>query len=228
MPKTLSKTLRQPVNPAVLARKPQQQRAKDRVQAVLQAAEDLLVDSGVPGFSIPTLAERLGYPRATIYKFFPTPYALFNELAERHLSALEQHLGAYSRDLAAARSWQEAIGSMVHAAADYYGRHPAAAVVLLTGPVSDSSFRALEYTISRLGSVARELLDAHEIRVPAGPPDIAALAVEFGTASFRMSYFLNGRITPEYTEAAVDAMISFLDRRLHGSATPAAAARKRR
>ena len=45
-------------------------------------------------------------------------------------------------------------------------------------------------------------------------PDIAALAVEFGTASFRMSYFLHGEITDDYAQAGADAMIGFLTRRL--------------
>src|SRR5262245_14827994 len=188
-------------NPAFVARKPQQQRAKDRVDAVLLAAEELLLESGLSGFSIPALAERLEYPRATIYKFFPTPYALLNELAERQLGELEAHLGGYAEKLAAAEDWQEAVTHMVHAAADFYRQHPAAQVVLLTGPISDASFRALEYTIGRLGMLTRGLLAARGVDIPQGSPDLAALAVEFGTASFRMSYFLHGRMTKEYTQA---------------------------
>ena len=202
-------------NPAFTARKPQQQRAKDRVQAVLQAAEELLLESGHSGFSIPALAERLEYPRATIYKFFPTPYALFNELAERQLDLLEAHLATYAQNLAEAEDWQELVTRMVHAAADFYRKHPAAQVVLLTGPVSDASFRALEHTIARLGTLTRNLLAARGIDIPQGSPDIAALAVEFGTASFRMSYFLHGRMTKEYTQAAVDVMLTFLAKRLN-------------
>ncbi|HSW14461.1 MAG TPA: TetR/AcrR family transcriptional regulator [Solimonas sp.] len=210
----MNDALKNPPNPAFIARKPQQQRAKDRVDVVLQEAEDLLLESGLSGFSIPALAERLEFPRATIYKFFPTPYALLNELAERQLAALEEHLAGYAERLAAAKNWQDMVTRMVHAAADFYVKHPAAQVVLLTGPISDSSFRALEYTISRLGRLTRGLLADRGIAVPEGPPDIAALAVEFGTASFRMSYFLNGRMTPEYTQAAADVMLAFLAKRL--------------
>lgn len=201
-------------NPAFVARKPQQQRAKDRVDAVLEAAEELLLESGISGFSIPALAERLGYPRATIYKFFPTPYALLNELAERELVALEAHLASYAQGIAAAKDWQEAVTQMVYAAADFYRTHPAAQVVLLTGPISEASFRALEITIARLGTLTRVLLAARGVNLPDGSPDIAALAVEFGTASLRMSYFLNGRMTDEYTQAAADVMLAFLAKRL--------------
>ena len=210
----MNEAVRPPHNPAFIARKPQQQRAKDRVDLVLAAAEELLLESGLSGFSIPTLAERLEYPRATIYKFFPTPYALLNELAERQLAALEEHLATYAESLSEARDWQEMVTLMVHAASDYYSSHPAAQVVLLTGPISDSSFRALEYTIGRLGALTRGLFAQRGITVPEGTPDVAALAVEFGTASFRMSYFLHGKMTPEYTQAGADVMLAFLAKRL--------------
>lgn len=201
-------------NPAFTARKPQQRRAKDRVDVVLQEAEALLLESGLSGFSIPALAERLEYPRATIYKFFPTPWALLNELAERQLAALEAHLGAYGAKLPEATDWQQLVTQMVRAAADFYSRHPAAQVVLLSGPISDASFRAFEYTISRLGGLTRALLAQRGITIPDGPPDVAALAVEFGTASLRMSYFLHGRVTKEYTQAGADVMLAFLSQRL--------------
>ncbi|MFY1824486.1 TetR/AcrR family transcriptional regulator [Myxococcus fulvus] len=201
-------------NPDFVARKPQQQRAKVRVDAVLQAAEELLLESGLSAFSIPTLAERLEYPRSTIYKFFPTPQALLNELAERQLAALEAHLTHYAQSLLGAKDWQGPMTRMVHAAADFYRTHPAAQVVLLSGPVSDVSFRAFESTIARLGTLARNLLATHGIDIPRGAPDIAALAVEFATASLRMSFYLHGRMTDEYTQAAADVMQSFLAMRL--------------
>lgn len=210
----MNEAVKPPHNPAFIARKPQQQRAKDRVDLVLAMAEELLLEGGLSGFSIPTLAERLAYPRATIYKFFPTPYALLNELAERHLQTLEEHLATYAESLSDAKDWQEMVTRMIHAASDYYTRNPAAQVVLLTGPISDASFRALEYSIARLGALTRALFAQRGIVVPEGTPDVAALAVEFGTASFRMSYFLHGRMTPEYTQAGADVMISFLAKRL--------------
>ncbi|TJY59481.1 TetR/AcrR family transcriptional regulator [Sinimarinibacterium sp. CAU 1509] len=201
-------------NQGTLARKPQQQRAKDRVDQVLATAEGMLVESGFAGFSIPALAERLGYPRATVYKFFPTPYAVLNELAERQLAALEAHLGRYAESLIEAEDWRVMVTRMVNAASDFYISNPAAQAVLLAGPVSDTSFRALEYSIARLGRLTRDLFAQRGIVIPEGPPDVAALAVEFGTASFRMSYFFHGKITPEYTKASADVMLAFLSQRL--------------
>src|ERR1700739_419074 len=70
-------------------RQPLQQRSKDRFERVVEAGRELLVEQGLSGFSIPELAARLEYSRATIYNFFPTPYTIFNELTRRYLTQLE-------------------------------------------------------------------------------------------------------------------------------------------
>lgn len=198
-----------------VARQPLQQRAKDRVEVVLQEAEALLQKKGLSAFSIPALAECLEYPRATIYKFFPSPNAVLNALATRHLSALETVLIAEVTRLSADKSWSDVVTRVVYVAAGYYQRNPVACMLLLSGPVTDSSYRALEFSITRLGGLTRTLLIDRGIKLPSGTPDIAALAVEFGTSSFRMSYFFHGKITPAYTKAAADVMLSFLSSRLN-------------
>jgi len=52
---------------------------------VLAGARELLAEAGLPGFSIPALALRLGFPRASVYNFFPTPPALFTEVGRAGL-----------------------------------------------------------------------------------------------------------------------------------------------
>lgn len=205
--------MKKTVNLRVVARQPQQQRGHTRVEQVLSEAEAMLRDGGVEDFSIPALAERLGFTRTSIYKFFPTPYAILNTLAEQHLAALEQHLRARAAELELA-SWEDTMSMVVRSAARYYGQHPVACKLILGGPVSDDSYRAFELTITRLGGIARSILVSHGVPVPKGPPDIPALAVEFGTGCFRMSYFLHGRIIEAYTQAAEDVMVAFLRSRL--------------
>jgi AcrR family transcriptional regulator len=199
---------------SLLPRRPRQARAIDRCERVLDAAESLLEDTGLAGFSIPQLAERLGYPRATIYKFFPTPYAVVNELARRHLDRLEAELNANAARIAGL-AWPQAVEAMVALAAAFYERHPVARIVILGGPLTDASYRAQELTIQRLGGLARGLL-AHQGIVLPRSPDVAMLAVELGTSTFRLSHFLHGRITPEYRAEAARAMVAYLRDRLAG------------
>lgn len=200
------------MNAKLTARTPLQERSRVRVGQMLQTAEALLAEHGMSGFSIPMLAERLGFPRATIYKFFPTPYTLLNKLAEQHLAALEQALYERARAQPRSADWRQVTRVMVAAAADYYRSQPVACILLLGGPVSDESYRALEYSINRLGRLTHNMLLQAGLTMKDDPCE-AALAIEFGTASLRMSYFLHQTITPLYIEAAVDAMIAFIEKR---------------
>lgn len=199
-----------------LARRPQQQRAHDRFNSVLGEAEKLLLETGLAGFSIPDLATRLGYTRASIYKFFPTPFAILNELARRHFAQLEKQLSHEAQRLVNL-DWKEAIARVVHLGAEFYNANPVAQLLLLGGPQTDDSYRAKEMTIQRLGNVARMLFESRGVVLPQAPPDITALAVDFGTTAFRLSFFLHGKILNEYRDEAVHAMLAYLDRYIPAS-----------
>ncbi|HZR37597.1 MAG TPA: TetR/AcrR family transcriptional regulator [Nevskia sp.] len=204
--------MNQALSQDALPRQPLQQRAKDRFERVLEEAEALLLEAGLGGFSIPLLAERLGYPRATIYKFFPTPYAVFNELLRRCLARLEETLVREAAPvMAQGLPWREAARVLVTQAAAFHNANPVARLLILGGPVSDESYRAQEITIQHLGSLTRRLFDTVGIRVPQ-EPDVATLAIDIGTTCFRHSVFLHGEITPAYRDEAVYAMLAYLSR----------------
>ena len=196
-------------------RRPTQQRAKDRFEHVLEAAQDLLRDRGLAGFSIPELAVRLGYSRATIYNFFPTPYSIFNELTRRYLTQLEALLADRAEQLPGL-PWQDRARAMTACAADFYNRNPVACLLILGGPTTHDSYRAQELMIQRLGLMVQTLLAQHGFTLPPPPPNISFLAVEMGTTCYRVSFFLHGRITPEYAEEAAGAMIAYLSRYVPG------------
>ena len=190
-------------------RQPLQQRAKDRFERVVEGARELLLECGLSGFSIPELATRLGYSRATIYNFFPTPYTIFNELTRRYLTELEQMLYRGAQGLLQV-SWQEGARGMAAFAAQFYNANPVARLLILGGPITDESYRAQELMIQRLGQLVQEVFTQRGIALPSSPPDVSLLAVEIGTTCFRVSFFLHGEITPQYQEEAGKAMIAYL------------------
>jgi AcrR family transcriptional regulator len=190
-------------------RQPLQQRAKDRFERVVDGARELLLESGLSGFSIPELAARLGYSRATIYNFFPTPYTIFNELTRRYLTELEQMLYRGAEGLQQA-SWQTGARAMAAFAARFYNANPVARLLILGGPITDESYRAQELMIQRLGQLVQQVFTQRGIKLPASPPDVSLLTVEIGTTCFRVSFFLHGEITPQYEEEAGKAMIAYL------------------
>ena len=190
-------------------RQPLQQRAKDRFERVVDGARELLLESGLSGFSIPELATRLGYSRATIYNFFPTPYTIFNELTRRYLTELEQMLYRGAEGLQQV-SWQTGARAMAAFAASFYNANPVARLLILGGPITDESYRAQELMIQRLGHLVQQVFTQRGIKLPASPPEVSLLAVEIGTTCYRVSFFLHGEITPEYQEEAGKAMIAYL------------------
>ncbi|WP_162932241.1 TetR/AcrR family transcriptional regulator [Solimonas sp. K1W22B-7] len=196
------------LDPLAVARHPTQQRAKDRFDRILQEAETLLVEQGLSGFSIPALAERLGFTRGSVYAYFPTPYAILNELVGRYLVQLEAVFYSRAEELRSI-GWREGIAAVVDHAVSFHNSHPAARLLILGGAVTDDSYRAQEQTNKRLGNLGRKVWYQGGL-LPEGPPDLTTLSADIGTACFRRSFFEHGEITPAYRDAAVAAMAGFL------------------
>lgn len=197
------------IDDLAVARTPQQDRSRERFEKVLGEADKLLTESGLSGFSIPTLAERLGFTRRSIYMFFPTPYAVLNELTRRYIDKLQAEIAQLAPTLLAL-SPEETLVKVVFAAADFHNRHPVGRLLILGGAVTDRSFRAQEMFVHQLGGVARELMEAQGIGVPESPPDIPTVAVEIGTSSFRLSHAMHGEIIEEYKVEAAYGMLLYL------------------
>ncbi|HMJ12007.1 MAG TPA: TetR/AcrR family transcriptional regulator [Polyangiaceae bacterium] len=191
------------------ARKPQQQRARIRCERVLDEARKLLIERGVAGFSIPDLATRLGYSRAAIYNFFPAPSAIFNELTQRYLLELEAQLFRNAPE-PLKLSWQDGAHAFATLAAKFYNRNPAACILILGGSTSNESTVAQALLLQRLGSLVEQRFVQRGIVLPSSPPNVALLSVEIGTACLRASFFLHGKVTPEYQREAGKAMIAYL------------------
>ena len=204
----MSTSVTETLDPAAVAKLPTQPRAKQRFEAIIQEAEALLLEQGLSGFSIPVLAQRLGYTRGSVYAYFPTPYAVFNELAGRYLAELEAFYFERADELASL-SWRGAVKMVVDEAVRYYNKHPVASLLILGGAATDESYRAQELTIKRLGGLARGVYSNKGMSFPKSP-DVATLATDIAVACFRRSVFEHRRITREYQDAAILAMQSFL------------------
>ncbi|WP_348674735.1 TetR/AcrR family transcriptional regulator [uncultured Abyssibacter sp.] len=197
------------LDPLAVARVPMQSRARARFEAVLAESEKLLEESGLQAFSIPTVAERLGMTRGSIYTYFPTPHAILNELAKRHLDELQALFNERAVDLAA-MSWRDAIRTVVQYAVEFHNSRPAARMLILGGAVTDTSFRAQDMLMRHLGELGRRIWEKQDSPLPTSP-DVSTLVADIGLTCFRRSFLDHGWITPEYQEAAVIAMQRYLE-----------------
>lgn len=209
------------LDPLAIARRPTQKRAQERFDRILEEAERVLIERGLSGFSIPVIAERLGFTRGSVYAYFPTPYAVLNELVQRHLRELEKVFFSDAEELRKL-GWRDGIARVVDHAVAYHNAHPAARLLLLGGAVTDDSYRAQELTNKRLGKLGRMAWPTARL-APDAPPDIGTLSADIGTACFRRSFFEHGEITTEYRDAAIAAMTGFLEHyaRERGDTAPA-------
>jgi AcrR family transcriptional regulator len=197
----------------VIARSPVQERSQQRVAAVLAVAEQMIVARGPEATSIPDIAVEADVPRASIYQFFPTKYALFARIAEGHLEAVAEHV---LRACEGHRDgpWRALFPRLVNAAADYYDAHPVAAILVLGGPTSEDDYKAQRIVIEHIAHELRRAITALPVRVrlPKGP-DVASLAVEIAFACLKHGYFreraLSKAIRAEASRAAVAYIAAF-------------------
>ena len=196
------------IDPRAVAIQPKREAGIRRYETVLAGADKLLREVGLSGFSIPVLAERLGYTRRSIYKFFPTPYAILNQLTHQYLDQIEMMLTERNADLEGL-SWEEAMHVLVHAGAAFHNERPVARMLILGGAVTDESFRATEFSVRKLGKIATDILQSRGIYLPK-QPDVASLAVDMAMTTFRVSQVFNGKVTEEYAEEGIKAMHAYL------------------
>ncbi|POF30484.1 TetR/AcrR family transcriptional regulator [Roseibium marinum] len=79
--------------PALKPRKrPRQERARVTVDAIFEAAIQVLLSDGLPRLTTTRVAERAGVSVGTMYQYFPNKQALIYALSERYLEALAEKI----------------------------------------------------------------------------------------------------------------------------------------
>lgn len=71
----------------VSIRAPQQERSRQRVDAILGATKDLIVELGSAGLKIQDIAARAGITAGSIYQYFPNKAAIIEELGQQYFAA---------------------------------------------------------------------------------------------------------------------------------------------
>lgn len=66
-------------------RTPRQQRSIDRVDRILAAAKELIVEKGSAGLKIQDIAQRAGINAGSMYQYFPNKAAIINALGQQYL-----------------------------------------------------------------------------------------------------------------------------------------------
>lgn len=75
-----------------LWREPTQQRSRERVDAILEAAAELIAERGAGELPMRELAARAGVPIGTIYQFFPDRNAILARLIAGYFERMDQQV----------------------------------------------------------------------------------------------------------------------------------------
>ena len=85
-------------------RKPTQERSRETVEAILEAAAQVFERHGYAAGTTNRIAERAGVSIGSLYQYFPNKDAIVVELMRRHLDELEEIAWPALRQLAADRT----------------------------------------------------------------------------------------------------------------------------
>ena len=181
-----------------LARAPQQERGRQRVDQILDAAEQVLAAEGVGGTSMQMIAERAGSSVGSLYHFFPNKDAIVEALGARYANlvrlgneaAMPLHLAHISRE--------ELFDRVFKAQVQLMERTPAfdvvhAAVQRNCKDVYDELNQAL------VGHVDKFLA----LRYPAMPAPVRTASAMVSVATVHAMVELIGQLPPEMREGAV-------------------------
>lgn len=153
------------------ARSPLQARGRARIEAVLDATAELIVEKGLTGVTMHGVARQAQTPIGSMYHFFPDRDSLLKALWDRHVAAfgeLEDELAQTDTDTWKALSAAAVIERIMSPHIRYFEQHPDCLILMSVMPHDDEKGK-------RKSDMLRRVLDA---RMPHVKPAERALYVE--------------------------------------------------
>ncbi len=204
--------------------KPQQDRSRVRLQALLDAAEEVIAEAGLQGLAMREVARRANLPIASVYHYFPSTAALIRALVERHLekmrSILEAGLQTRFPVDAAGMSDEllkplliEQVNGLISDVAAFYFNTPSASEIW-GGLQAYPDLRALDIEDTKKNAALIQPLFARYIPSldPGQAPMMTMVLVESVSASLRFAV----ASPPDVREQMVDALKNFVTQWLTG------------
>ncbi len=124
-------------------RSPQQERAKETVEKILDATAELLDDEGHENLTTERVAERSGVNIATLYHYFPNKLALLHALAQQFAEQQQEKLDAVYRGREEA-DWRDSLDRLVDEALEF-NRTVKGALAVSRAMQNNATLRRVDY-----------------------------------------------------------------------------------
>jgi AcrR family transcriptional regulator len=114
------KPMKTPRTQNLIARKPRQERARHKIELILEAAIRLLDKGGLAMLTTNAVADTAGVSIGTLYQYFPNKEAILEALADREMAELSARVLAVLQDQSVT-SPRDRISRILHAVTSGYG-----------------------------------------------------------------------------------------------------------
>lgn len=194
----LSRQLGQSMLEAKARPAPMQRRSVERVQALLRAAEELLVEQGYEAATLKAIGERAGIPTASVYHYFADRHQVDTELLRRHLDEMEQRV-TVALEKSEARTLREVVDVVIDTMLAYYREHPSSVELWFARRTSPLSELARAYDTTQAEKLLRLLIERNLIRADTSPL-VLKIAFEAGDRLFDIAF----RHSPTGDDTVID------------------------
>ncbi|CAN5417182.1 TetR family transcriptional regulator [soil metagenome] len=193
-----------------------QARSRRRVEAILDAAERIVVQRGVEALTTRDIAEGAAVPVASLYQYFADKEGVLLALAERHMAEMDEQTAAdlaLVETLTVAALVSTAMGSFVKV----YHRRRAFVEIYLRGRTNPALHAYGREHNARVARTLREFALAAGLARDDLTERAAVLAVEVGDRVFQLAFEHDHLGDEETIAEGIAMMTAYLER----YATPA-------
>lgn len=161
---------------APIRRNPRQGRARATVEAVLEAAAQILETKGLKGATTNAIAERAGVSVGSLYQYYPDKGALVLALYERHLAQLAEAMEACFRE-AEGLPLEPAVRHLIQGLVAQYQARPGLQRVLVEEVPHLGGDRRTREAEAALRTRVQAFLEARGRELGHPRPDLAASVI---------------------------------------------------
>ena len=172
---------------SVSRRAPVQERGRQTVTRILDAAAAIADEHGVDAVTTRAIADRAGVSYPSLYRFFADREAILDELLERHVAELD------ARCEEAEQTWQiTSVADLLNSELDlhvhYYRLFPSSARLWMGGRTSPTVTRHVRARMQRLARRIHAMLLAAGLIPPDTDPRAMLVAVEMADRVLELSF----------------------------------------
>jgi len=192
-----------------MRRQPVQRRSRQTVEAILSAAEQLVVDVGFETFvaSPELLLQAAGVSRGSLYAYFTSPHTVLDEIALRVLQASRERVAAIAA--APPATWEQAVDLVVDCFDEDY-RRPLVREIWLNRPLSPRILHEDFATNSSISAEFHALLSHYAPRFAKLEKYHSAVAIETLDSLLRYAYRSTSAGDPCLRAEARTAVLAYL------------------